>query len=640
MTGVCGVVGSSGDDIGWMMDDLRWTGREENSAFIGEEIGVGSVHHDSTEREQPATLDDEVFVWVAGDVWGYDGPGGYRRRRDEPGTIAQFCARLYAEQGIDFVEGLNGTFAAVVYDQRAETVHIVTDRLATHSVYVARPDDGTLVFSTQIQSLPLHPLVDAEFDVESLCEYFAYGVVKGVKTPFDGVEELQPSSVTTVDLATGSVDSERYWRPEYDPVDKPFSYFVDRFVDAFEAALEDRIDPDTTYGLLLSGGSDSRAILAGVDEDVDLCAYHTTGWLSREARTAERVAFAADRELRLLKRDRDSHARMLESTPAMMNFTGVFNEAHIAEHVGQVSEEVDVLISGHGADTLFRNHAFPRPSVDLGPIGRFNLPLIEDTESVADFVERRDRPTPSYLDSPYEPREVLERNIRVGNGGVSHHGVDYRSLEELVFFDDFYPMSNKSDFFYGALNNMVPHWSPFFDNRLVDLALQLPEKYRTRRNIIDATTMALDERLGEIPHAETGVSLSESFPMSYVKRLTNKFVWKHLSSDQPPRAQLTHGPWTNKRTLIRTHEFVGETLREKADLIDSLPFLDRDGVARCYGEHLHGADNTYELYTLLSFLEMPVVEQMATNRSDTARLPEEPSGRPVLRPSSSGGSPS
>jgi asparagine synthase (glutamine-hydrolysing) len=610
MTGLCGVLGDRNHRIDWMADDLQWTGHEENTTYDDRDVALRGVVHPGSDRTQPARTPNGTLVWVLGQVWGCERPDGYRPRQRSSETITEFCAREYAERGIDFVSGLNGTFAGVIYDRNRREVHLVTDRLGTHPVYYARPTPETVVFSTLIQSLPAHPSVDTEFDVEYLSEYFATGSVGGVKTPLAGIEELPPSSVTTFCLENGAVETDRYWRPVFDPLDRPFSYFVREFIDRFERVLDERFDSETRYGLLLSGGSDSRAILAGTDSDVDIRTYHVKSWRSREMQTAERVADVAGRKLHTLHRDQDAHRRLLDAVPPMMNFTGRFCEAHVHEFGDQLREEVDVLVSGLAADTLFRDHAFPVPSVRIGPLGSVDLPMAQRTESLEAFLGRRDAPLPAYLDTDQRLSDVLRRNV-TAEGGLSHHGVDCRSVDELVFFDDFYPFSNKSDFFFHALNGVMPHWSPFFDNRLVDLALRIPLEYRTRRNLIDATTTELDERLGAIPHGKTGVPVEQSFPVEYVWRYANQFRWKFLTADDTPAEHLSHGPWISTEGLTRSHEFVPERLRERADRIESLPFLDRDGAWRSYQAHLGGADNSFELYTLLSFLEMPVVERIA-----------------------------
>jgi asparagine synthase (glutamine-hydrolysing) len=623
MVGLCGVISPAGGgaDVDSMAEDLRWTGGEAVAEHDTARASVRTVAHDA-DRAATATAGDAlVSVW--GDVWGAETDEGYLPRRESgEQTAAAFVAARYVADGIDCAAGLNGNFAAVVHDRAADAVHLVTDRLATHALYHARPDPDTVVFSSLVQSLPAHPAVETAFDVEMVGEYLAFGKVGGVKTPFEGIEELPPSSVTTVDLATGAIERERYWRPEYEPVDAPFSTFVDRFVDTLETVLAERLDPDTTYGLLLSGGSDSRAILGAAPDDVEIRAYHAADWQSRESRTAERVALADDREFTLLQRDRDTHARLLETVPATMSFQGQFNEAHLTGFGPRLRAETDVLVSGLGADTLFRDHAFPRPEVRLGRLGKFELPILTRTRSVDAFVDRRADSLPAFVRTPPTLRGTLERHVTADGDGFSHHGVGCRTLDELVFFDDVYPLSNKSDFFFHALNGIAPHWTPFFDNRLVDLALQLPLKYRVHRNLVDAAVVALDDRLATIPHANTGVPLDQPFAVTYLRHHANEFVRKHLSGDQPPKPYMSHEPWVNKTGYIREHPAVGAALRADADLVENLPFLDHDAVVRCHEAHLEGVDNSRALYTLITFLRMPAVRRLAG--LETSAPPERP----------------
>ena len=611
MTGISGVLGDQTHRIDWMTDDLQWNGSEETAAYDDERVALRSAFHPTADRAQPAATGDDALVWIWGNVWGWDGPDGYHPRRlSTAESTAEFCAQRYADRGIDFVAGLNGTFAGVIYDRNQHETHLITDRLGTHPVYYTRPTPETVVFSTLIQSLPAHPTVETEFDAAYLAEYFATGSVAGVKTPLTGIEELPPSSVTTIDLDSGTLDTSHYWRPRFDPLDKPYGYFVDEFTDRFEQVLDERFDPETRYGVLLSGGSDSRAILAGTDSDTDIRTYHATNWQSRETKTAERVADVADREFTLLTRDRDTHPRLLKTTPKMMNFCGRFCEAHLHEFGDQLRDDVDVIVSGLGADTLFRDHAFPVSSVRLGPLGHVDLPFARKLTHIEEFFELHDTALPAYLQSELNLSDILRQNITTGET-LTSHGVECRSTNELVFFDDFYPFSNKSDFFFHALNGMMPHWSPFFDNRLVDLALRLPLKHRTRRNIVNATTTKLDKRLGSIPHASTGVPLDQSFPVEFIWRHLDRFQQKYLPLDEPPEEYLSHGPWISTEGLTRSHEFVPDQLRARATLIDAFPFLDREGVWQSYQSHVDGADRSFELYTLLSFLEMPVVEQLA-----------------------------
>ena len=252
------------------------------------------------------------------------------------------------------------------------------------------------------------------------------------------VGELSPSSVTAFDLDAETIETERYWRPEYEPIDEPFSYFADRFVDRFVAALDDRIDPDLTYGLLLSGGSDSRAILAAIGDGIDLRTYHMAGWRSREARMAERVAAASGREFQALQRDRDHHRRMLDRAPRIMNFQGRFDEAHVVGFGDELRAEVDVLVSGIGGDTLLRDHPFPPVELELGPLGVVPIPVAKRARSVDEHIDGLAGELPEYVHTSPRLREILERNTEQADE-ISDHGMTCRSVLELVFYDDVCP---------------------------------------------------------------------------------------------------------------------------------------------------------------------------------------------------------
>jgi asparagine synthase (glutamine-hydrolysing) len=609
VTGLCGVLGPREHDPDLLADDLRWLGHEVSRSVDDDRVAVRSAVHPAPDRAVPATTPDGTQVWVDGDVWGAETPDGYRRRLDTDATVAEFVADEYARAGTDCFAGLNGTFVAVVVDP-VDGVHLVTDRLGTHPMFVARDPAGAVVFSTQIGSLAAWPGAVSGFTTDFVAEYLTLGSVGGVETPLAGVSELPPSSVTTVDPADPGLGSTSYWRPRYRPLGLSYDYFADEFRERFAAAVADRVDPDRTYGVLLSGGSDSRAVLAALPDDVDVRTYHTTGWEGRETRAAAGVAAAADRPFEPLWREPDDYQRLLETTPAGMNYLGRFNEAHLAAFAPRLRSEVDVLVSGLGADTLFREHAFRVPSVDLGVLGQVDLPWIDRERSVGAFLDRRTRATPAYLDTATSLRTVLGRHV-TGGGRIDHHGVPCRTVDELVFFDDFYPFSNKSDYFFHALNRTAPHWSPFFDNRLLDLALRVPLRHRVRRNLIDTVTERLSPTLAAVPHAKTGVSLSASFPRKYLSMYANNFVWKFLSDDQPSEPHQNHGPWPDMPELLRVGGFAEETFTDCRPLVESLPFLDWDGVNQCYRDHCDGADNTFVLYTLLSFLRMPATTRVA-----------------------------
>ncbi|WP_254547419.1 asparagine synthase-related protein [Halomarina pelagica] len=607
MPGLCGALGSTGCEIDHLRDGLQRSDRELAFDYDEGDVRVSVARHATAASDQPARAPGDAFVWLWGEVQGHDGPNGYvpatRHERERP---AAYCADLYDRFGTSFLDGANGTFAGVVSDPGRGVVHLFSDRMGSHPLYYAHAGDG-IAFSSHVQSLAV--AVDAAFDEETLPEYFTTGRVSGTRTPFVGIEEVPPSSVLTVDLATWDVTTERYWTPRYRPEDRPFSAFVDEFVETFGTVMDEYLDDDRRYGLLLSGGSDSRLLLAGA-ADRDAVAYHLSDWLSDEASVAERAARAAGCPFVWLKRERDHHRRCLDENPPMMPFYGRFDQAHTAGFDDRLAREVDVVLTGLYADVLFKATTLPQPAVDLGPLGSFTLPIEESIDSVEAYVERYAEPLPPFLDVSTTMEEAFEANVRETDRGIEHHGVVYPSLRELVSLREFYPMSNDPDLFYFGLTQSVPHWTPFLDNRLIDLALRFPIRYQLRRDIVNEAIERLSPPLAAVPHASTGVSLDRSFAAQYVgKYLTS--MRRRRRKNEPDVPYYCHRPWVHGPELLRHDRFAIETVLERRDLIEALPFLDWEGVLECYRRHVNGENFYWELFMLVGFLRMPGVERLA-----------------------------
>ncbi|MFC4357726.1 asparagine synthase-related protein [Halobium salinum] len=616
MVGLCGVLGSDAELTDEVVGTVRRHDDEVTVAYDDERVELRVSSHPLLAGDQPATADGgDVLVWVWGDVYGYGSGDAYAPRPGPSGGSAEFCARRYEEDGPDFVSGLNGEFALVLYDRVDDTISFVTDRLATKPVYWIRPESETVVFASNLNALPHHPAVDVEYDLDYLQEYLALRRVFGVETPLAGVRERPPASVTTVDVDDLTTETTTYWRPRYDPVEQSFSAVVDDLTETLKRVLAEWTDDDLTYGLLLSGGSDSRFVEACIDQSV--VALHTTDWTSRETRVARRVAEAAGDDFRLLIRNEDHEARALEATAGLTEYSGWFDQAYFTPFEDRIRDEVDVLVSGLFADTLFSAASLPRRRVSLGPLGKLTLPFERPIHDLEDYVDTKllESPPLPYFTPERSMREVLSANLhRTPDGGVVSHGVGYDSLTDLAMYGDYYPLGADTEaLFPRSLAQIRPTRSPFLDNRLLDLQQRIPRRYFLRRNLINAGVSRVAPELAKIPHAGTGVPLTYSYPLEYVGTNLVAFYRKHIGDDPTPAPHLDHGPWPNRRELLRTRPFAADTVAGAEPVVRRLPFLDYDAVERTLRTHREGEDNTVALYSLLTLLWMPHLE-MATRQ--------------------------
>ena len=620
MTGICGSVGESEHYIDQMRGFLKWTGRESHFDFTDDDIQISVVRHPDISRQQPVgSAGEETLLWLTGSVYGVETELGYEPRDPSIDDI-EFCAGLYDRYGLDFVRKLNGTFTCIVYEPSSKTLSVLSDRLGSYPIFYVRSADKALTFSTHIQSFAAVRSIDLEIHPDYLTEYCSSGRVNGLKTPFKNVEQFPPGSITRIDIDQGTIESQRYWRPKHDPIEEPFSNFVDQFTSRLSEIMEERFEDDKVYGLLVSGGSDSRLLAAAAPEDAVV--YHLSDWMSEEARTAERVAMTAGLEFHWLQRGPGYHERVFESAPRIMNFNGRFEQAHIAGYLDRLRDEVDVLVSGLWADVLFSGLTLERRELDVGRFITIGLPFAKPLSSLEEVISLASDYSIPYLTNEKPIREILRSNTsQRDNGSVVDHGVEYPSLDDFVLYQDMYPLSNDPDAFFWCLEQAMPHWTPFLDNRLIDLGLRMPIRYKLRRNVVNRAVKRLNPELARIPLAKTGVRQSRPYPVHILGEKLKNLERELLGDDSPPQPFFTHHPWTSTTEMLVHHPFPKRVLRDNRTLIERASFLDWEGTQECFRDHADQRSWGRELYLLLTLLNMPVVNHVI-NKDMRARSDE------------------
>ncbi|ELY61449.1 asparagine synthase [Natronococcus amylolyticus DSM 10524] len=602
----------------------EWVGRGDVGE-AGRHDGAGLTCLAATHRQTPQPVrvpERDATLLVSGTVYSRLGDGS-RRRRPAGVSTPEFCAREYAADGLEALTELNGEFVAVVLEHADRRLRLVTDLLGSRPLYYHSSGDR-LLFSTAVQSLVDHPGVPAAFDPSGLVEYLAHKRVRGTQTLYEGIAQLPPASITTVELGDeGSIAHDRYWYPTPQPTSLSADRFVDRFLERFAAAVDDRVRSERTHGLLLSGGSDSRLLAATVDPDRTY--GFTTGSTTSgdESSIAARVARSIDVPFTRLELDPDRTPALLEAYGRHGNGIGWFNEARTLAVADEIRGDVDTLVSGLYADVFFKGWTLPDRRLST-PLGDITLPVGRAAENRRQFLETRSKATPAYVDTDAVPsaRRVLERSLTDTTEGVRDHGVDYPSMAELGRVDFWYPLTNESSFDRYADVQVLPTVYPFLDRRLIELSLELPRSDAMRRNVVNRAVSRLAPDLAAISHNESGVSLSRPRALHWLGQLYRERVGD--SSDGTNAAALRED-WLP--TFVREHE---ATIR-------ALPGIEYEEVCRLCREHRRGANHTGSISGLVSVLAMPATGTIVDAGSGTDAVPDRNSSRSGNAPSTGTG---
>jgi len=172
------------------------------------------------------------------------------------------------------LQKLNGMFAFALWDREMGQLHLVRDRMGKKPLYVGWAG-GSLVFGSELKALHAHPDFKAQVNRNALALYMRYACVPAPFSIYEGVWQLPAGCRMALDLrALGPGENlasriEPYWHhprvvEEARQHAKSLSdeEALAGFEDLLGRAVRERMVSDVPLGAFLSGGIDSSAIVA------------------------------------------------------------------------------------------------------------------------------------------------------------------------------------------------------------------------------------------------------------------------------------------------------------------------------------------------------------------------------------------
>jgi len=176
-------------------------------------------------------------------------------------TDTEVLLHLYEELGVEMAPLLNGMFAFAIWDSNERLLHLFRDPYGVKPLFYQQ-DAGFFRFGSEIKAILADSRVPRQPSIQALHDFLTFDYVPGAQTAFEGIYEVPPGHVMTVDV-NGAVTLRRYhdlaWAPD-DSIDEVTA--VRRARELMEQAVTRQLVADVPVGVLLSGGMDSSAIVA------------------------------------------------------------------------------------------------------------------------------------------------------------------------------------------------------------------------------------------------------------------------------------------------------------------------------------------------------------------------------------------
>jgi hypothetical protein len=175
------------------------------------------------------------------------------------------CVNLSFEPAIQLLEQLDGAFAAVLWNRSAGKLVVITDILGMQPLYMRR-DTRMFALASDSKALTASELAPAEVDPAGWGAFFSMKHPLAGGTLVKGIQRVPPASVLVYEPHTDALTSRTYWHWPSRGSDRLEDVPLENLVHVFLAELKAYLQHNSTATLCLSGGFDSRLILAGLAE--------------------------------------------------------------------------------------------------------------------------------------------------------------------------------------------------------------------------------------------------------------------------------------------------------------------------------------------------------------------------------------
>jgi asparagine synthase (glutamine-hydrolysing) len=250
------------------LQTLVHRGPDEQGVWHGQQIFLGmcrlSIIDLATGQQPIWNEDDTLGIIYNGELYNFH---DLRPKLESLGHIFRTCSdtevilHAYEEWGADCLRLLNGMFAFAIWNTVTEELFIARDRIGEKPLYYYQ-DTHRFIFASEIKAIVADETVQRQLNWRGAANFFAFGHAVAPETIYEGIYKLLPGHYMKVHH--GRLTTEKYWDVGYDVPEN--LHTAKNYASDILALLDDsvrrRMIADVPLGAFLSGGVDSSAVVA------------------------------------------------------------------------------------------------------------------------------------------------------------------------------------------------------------------------------------------------------------------------------------------------------------------------------------------------------------------------------------------
>lgn len=431
-----------------------------------------------------------------------------------------------------FLKKINGEFLIIVYNKKKKIFFIINDRYTSIPLYYIY-HNNILYFSNNYLYLykKIKNKVQLTLKQDSFIEFLIFRKLHGNKTFDNKIKYLDYASKVEV---SKKFKISKYWFPSFKK--KSYENLNDcssTFIKIITHALKIKLNKKKSINLFLSGGLDTRLILASLLNLKIKPKCFTFGFNKNSeffyAKQLTKIYKLKHNFIKINKKEIINHLKYkFQISSGMYNhFINFFSKKKI-----KIIKQNDVTLHGHGLDYMFQgmympNHQFKifNKSTHL----KYFVNLKDQRDLIKYYFDNstyktRNFNVDQYCNNSY--KKVIKQKI------ILNLKKDFKEIYKIK--------SNNDKWEYLLIKNLSRHYSHLdvislseyglekkiaYENELFNFYLSLENKYRFDGKMVKNSLKILNKKFANIPSANHGMNITFSSKFLFLRSIINKIIY-------------------------------------------------------------------------------------------------------------------
>lgn len=453
---------------------------------------------------------------------------------------------LWQKYGVKCVNKLQGMFAFVICNLETNQLWLVRDRTGSYTLYYTKDGNNNYAIAPRLKTLSNYHA--RELDLIALRDYLATAFVPGERTLWQNVSKLSSGTILSLPEQTFT----RYYHPivNVQDADKSLQWHSERLRLLLEQIIQEYLPENEAVGVYLSGGLDSSCVtaLAAKFHNYPIHTYsiHFGTNCPNELMYSSLVATHCQTKHNILE---IAPQQMWDNLPiTMSNLDNPIGDPLTVPNylLAQFAQkDVKIVLNGEGSDPCFGGPK-NQPML-LNQLYQSNENL--ENAYLTSFQK-------CFLDLPnllnYDIWEIVKNQPSIFSSNL------YFNTEYLNFLMSLNIKYKGIDHIITKVRNLtlsanLEGRSPLFDQRIVEMSLQIPSEYKL---------------IGTIEKAVLKEAVKDLLPLEIIERQKSGMMipvqlwfrqeWQHKARKLLLNKKANIAPYLNQNLIKDWLEYKGD----------------------------------------------------------------------------------